>query len=457
MTQEQYLEDASGYRGRAEQVMAPGSEQELAACLRRAHRERIPVTVAGGGTGVTGGRCPHGGWVLSMEKFRRCELGRGRARVGSGLLLRELQAAARGTGQLYGPDPTETAAMIGGTVATNASGARSFRYGDTRRHVLGLRVALADGTILELERGALPPFPIPEIPAPATTKHAAGYWLRAGMDYVDLFIGSEGTLGIVLEAELRLLPAPAHLLSGVIFFAEDAEALEAVESWRPLAGLRMLEYLDAGSLELLRPRYPEIPERATAALLIEQELERDDGMELDAWMTRLAAAGALEEACWFAVTAAERERLRRFRHALPEAVNQLMRRNGFLKLGSDCAVPLARNREMMAYYRKRLEAEFAGHYVVFGHIGDAHVHVNILAASGADYERGRQMMLDFARQAVALGGTVSAEHGLGKRKAHLLGLQYEPRHIESMKQIKRRLDPLWLLGRDTLFPYCEVE
>ncbi|MDQ2898965.1 MAG: FAD-binding oxidoreductase, partial [Acidobacteriota bacterium] len=124
---------------------------------------------------------------------------------------------------------------------------------------------------------------------------------------------------------------------------------------------------------------------------------------------------------------------------------------GRLKMGSDYAVPLGRNGEMMAYYRRRLEAEFPGRYVIFGHIGDAHVHVNILPRGDAESERAKKAMLDFAREAVRLGGTVSAEHGLGKRKAQLLELQYSPEQIEAMKQVKRRLDPQGLLGQGNLF------
>jgi FAD/FMN-containing dehydrogenase len=447
-----YLEDASGYTGEAEALFVPESEDGVLDVLRRAKAEGKPVTVVGAGTGVAGGRCAHGGWVLSVEKFRRLETGAGRAAVGAAVALKDLQAAAQASGQFYAPDPTEYSAALGGTIATNASGSRSFRYGDTRRHVLGLKVALMDGTLLELTRGQPVPFPIPDVPMPGTTKHSAGYWLRPGMDYLDLFIGSEGTLGVVLEAEVQLLPAPKHLLTGVIFFSDDEAALAAVDAWRGVAELRMLEYLDDGSIKLLRPKYPEIPAIAHAALLIEQELESEDSPEVDAWLERLDEAHALGEASWFAGNAADRERFRRFRHALPESVNDIVRRNGFLKLGSDYAVPVERNREMMACYRARLEQEFPDHYVIFGHIGDAHVHVNILPASQREFERGKELMLQFARDAVALGGTVGAEHGLGKRKAHLLKLQYTPEQLGAMMAVKRRLDPDWLLGRETLFP-----
>jgi FAD/FMN-containing dehydrogenase len=275
------------------------------------------------------------------------------------------------------------------------------------------------------------------------------------MDWVDLFTGSEGTLGVILEAELRLLPLPGELFAGVVFFPSDERVLDAVDAWRGVAGLRMLEYLDRASLGLLGPRYPEIPRQAGGALLFEQELDEAGEEEMDRWETRLAQAGALLEGSWFAASAQDRERFRRFRHALPETVNDTVRRGGFLKLGSDYAVPVARNREMLDFYRARLEAEFPGRYVIFGHIGDAHVHVNILPESDSGFERGRDLMLEFARQAVALGGTVGAEHGLGKRKAALLAIEYTPQEIEAMKQVKRRLDPKWLLGRGNLFSFEE--
>lgn len=450
-----YLEDASGYQGDAEALFLPATEEELLDVLRKAVAASTPVTAAGAGTGVTGGRCPKGGWVISMEKFRKLEIHEGYAVVGSGVLLRELQAAAQASGQFYAPDPTENSSAIGGNIAANASGSRSFRYGDTRRHIRALRVALMDGTLLALRRGDPLPFAAPPIPMPGTTKHSAGYWLKPGMDYLDLFVGSEGTLGIVTEAEVQLLPTPKHLLTGVIFMPGGDAALSAVEAWRGTPLLRMLEYMDAGSLDLLREKYPEIPGEGRAALLIEQELSAEDGPEMEEWADRLIESGSLEEASWFAANAADRERFRRFRHALPESVNDVVRRNGFLKLGSDYAVPFTRNREMMAFYRTRLEAEFPNRYVIFGHIGDAHVHVNILPTEEEEFERGKKLMIEFARHAVSLGGTVGAEHGLGKRKAHLLRLQYADEVIEAMKEIKSRFDPLWLLGRGTLLEYAQ--
>ena len=438
------VEDASGFRGEADEIVAPSSEAEVIAFLLRASSMAIPVTIAGAGTGVTGGRVPQGGALLSLEKLNRLEIHQGQAFAGAGVLLSELHAAAAASGQFYPPDPTETSAAIGGTLATNASGSRSFMYGDTRRQVLGLRVILMDGRVLIVRRGDRVDFPVPALPIPQTTKHTGGYRLSPGMDWIDLFIGSEGTLGVIVEAELRLLPSPPESLAGVVFFAGDESALDAVDVWRVEARARMLEYFDRRSLELLRTRFPEIPAGAGAAILFEEE-----NADLDVWEARLSASGALVSDSWFATTPGDRERFRRFRHALPELVNSVVRQNGFMKLGSDYAVPIARNREMMAEYRRRLEPEFT--YVIFGHIGDAHVHVNILPSSDRQYAQGAGLMLDFARFAVSLGGTVSAEHGLGKRKRGLLELQYTGDQIEAMKQVKRRLDPQWLLGRGTLF------
>ena len=444
------VSDASGYEGWADCVFAPADEAGVVAVLKDAVEKRIPVTVLGSGSGLTGARVAQGGWVLSLERFQKIEIGSGSARVGPAVTLADLNRAALPSGQFYAPDPTENTASIGGTIATNASGSRSFRFGSTRRHILALRVALMDGRVVEFRRGDAVEFDIPRIPVPHTTKYTAGYALRPGMDWIDLFCGAEGTLGVVLEAELRLLPIPAHLFSAVVFFPSDEAALDAVEAWRPIPELRMIEYVDRNSLDLLRGRYPEIPANAQAGLLIEAE-----GDDIDTWETRLSNAGALIDGSWFAVSAADRERFRKFRHALPEIVNATMLSRGFMKMGTDYAVPLARNREMLGYYRERLEALLPGRYVIYGHIGDAHVHVNMLPATQPELEIASAFMKEFAQRAADLGGTVSAEHGLGKRKAYLLPMQYDPEHIEAMMAVKRRLDPLWLLGRGTLFPAPE--
>jgi FAD/FMN-containing dehydrogenase len=445
-----YLEDASGLKGGyAERLIVPADEAGVVAVLREAAVAGTAVTIAGAGTGVTGGRVPFGGWVLSLEKFTRLDVSTGRAIAGAGVLLRDVHAAAQRTGQLYPPDPTETGSSIGGNIACNASGSRSFRYGPTGRWVERLRVILADGRVLDVGRGDALDFDPGSVPRPGVTKNTAGYILQPGMDWLDLFIGSEGTLGVITEATLRLIPAPKAVLAGVVFFSSDDRAIDAVETWRAAAEPRMLEYFDQPSLALLRKRYPEIPAEARAAILFDQELESEDDPEVDAWLERVESAGALVEASWFATTPADRERFRKFRHALPELVNDTVRQSGAMKMNTDFAVPLSANREMLASYRQVLESAFPGRYVIFGHIGDAHVHVNLFS-DPSDPVRATAVLKDLARRAVELGGTVSAEHGVGKRKAHLLELQYTSEQLEAMRAVKRRLDPTGILGRGTM-------
>lgn len=440
------IADASGFEGWADRIIVPDTEEQVREILTEAVRTETAVTVLGSRTGLTGSCVPQGGWAVSLERFRKLEIERGFARVGPGITLVELRDAAAKTGQFYAPDPTEISASIGGSIATNASGSRSFRFGSTRRHLRALKVALLDGTVRWYRRGGTIDFDVPVLPSPQTTKNTAGYRLTPDMEWVDLFCGSEGTLGVTLEAEVALLPIPKHLLSGVVFFVSDDDALDAVAKWRNVPELRMLEYADRPSLELIRSRYPEIPRAAQAVLLIEAE-----GDDLDAWEQRLEESHALIEASWFGLEAKDRERFRAFRHAFPEAVVETNRKRGFMNLGTDYAVPLDKDREMLRYYRERLDVELPGRYVIYGHLGDAHLHLNILPTTAEEAEKATRMLREFAEYAVKLGGTVSAEHGVGKRKAGLLSLQYTPEQIEAMRMVKRRFDPHELLGRGTLF------
>lgn len=444
-----YLEDASGATGYAERICIPKDERELLAELAEARRQQVPITIAGGGSGLTGGRVPQGGWLISTEKFRRLDIAPGKATVGAGITLHELHAAAKLSGQFYPPDPTETMAFVGGTIACNSSGSRSFMYGATRRWIQRLRVILPSGEILDVGRGDAIDFDVPEIPQPATRKHSCGYPLRPEMDWIDLFTGAEGTLGIVLEAELRLLPTPRELLNGIVFFPADEAALNALDAWRSVTGLRMLEYVDDPALRMIAQRYPDVPDAARAALIIEQIVEKD--RDIDAWSDRLTEASAFEEQSWFGTTDADRERFRKFRHTLPETSLEISTRNGFTSLGTDFSVPVDKNREMLAFYRNHMDRIMPGHYCIFGHMGDGHPHVNMLPTTQAEFDAGSEVLTVFARQSVLLGGSVAAEHGLGKRKAKFLPIQYSAEHIEAMKAVKRRFDPEWRFGRGTLF------
>jgi FAD/FMN-containing dehydrogenase len=446
-----YLEDSSGYRGEADRVFAPNDARELGEIVSNAAARRIPLTVAGAGTGLTGARVPHGGWVVSLERFRQIEVQRGRAHCGAGALLRDLQHAAAETKQFFGPNPTESSASIGGIIGTNAGGARSFHYGSVRRHVLALEVTLMDGRNLRLERGERVDFPFEPVRLPATSKNSAGYYLQPDLNWADLLAGSEGTLGIVSSADLQLFPEPAGVLSGIVFFRSDEHAFAAVDAWRPIAELRQLEFMDEHSLRVLRPTYSDIPSSARAALFIEQNLRSEDDPEIDAWVDRLAAQGAFEEQSWFGFTAADRERFREFRHTLAVIVTDTARRNGYPKFATDFAVPFHRNRDLHEYYKRRCDELMPGRYTIFGHVGDANNHINLFPASADEARQVEDLMHEFAEYVVSLGGTVAAEHGIGKTKTGLLKLMYSALDIDAMRAVKHRLDPDWLLGRGTIF------
>jgi FAD/FMN-containing dehydrogenase len=427
------ISDASGFPGYADQVFTPRHEEEIAEILTRAGREGIPVTVMGALTGLAGGAVPRGGWAISMSNFNKLEVAEGVARAGTGALLRDVQNAALASGQFYPPDPTENMSSIGGNIGANASGSRSFKFGPTRRYVRSLRVVLMDGRIVDYRRGTPVDFDVPDIPLPNVRKFSCGYQLKPGMDYCDLFIGSEGTLGVVTEAELALQPAPGEITGGIVFFPTEEAALDAVDRWRPVAGLRMLEFLDSRSIKLMELPYG-------GAVIVEWEGD-----------TELDMTGALEEESWFGSSARDRERFRLFRHRLPEKIHTHMRKLGLVVIATDYAVPVARNRDMLNIYREVLSENFSDRFVMFGHIGDAHVHTELLPKDAEEWEKSPALIKDLAHKVVEMGGTVGAEHGLGKRKANLLEIQYSPEKIAAMGAVKQRFDPGGLLGQGTLF------
>ena len=451
MTVDSYLDDSSGYRGTADRVFLPSNLDELREVVNASAAQHIQLTVSGAGTGLAGARVPHGGWVVSLERFRNIQIETGRARCGAGVILKDLQKAAARTKQFFGPNPTEDSAALGGVISTNAGGARSFHYGSVRRHVLGLEVTFMDGRTQWFRRGDKVDFPVQPISVPNTTKNSAGYHLTADLDWVDLLAGSEGTLGIVTEAEVQLFPEPAAVLSGVVFFPTDELAMAAVKVWRPVNELRLLEFMDATALNLLRSKYPDIPAQAKAGLFVEQNLASTEDGEIEAWTTRLRTQEALEEESWFGFSAADRDRFREFRHTLPVTVVDTVRRHGFPKFGTDFAVPLEHESTLHQFYKTRCEETMPGQYTIFGHVGDANNHVNLLPATREQADRGEALIHEFAEFIVAHQGTIAAEHGVGKIKTDLLQLMYPGNEISAMKAVKRQLDPAWLLGKDTIF------
>jgi D-lactate dehydrogenase (cytochrome) len=516
-----YLTDESRLGGRAERIFFPRTEPELVAVLRAADQAGASVTLSGARTGITGGAVPQGGWLVSFDKMDRIlgicrDAGKDsfRVRCQPGLTLetldkaldkksfpdeadwpdadRQALAVFRQSGAwMFPPDPTERTATLGGMTACNASGARTLFYGSTRKYVARLRVALVDGSILDLRRGdcladergrfklALPDGTVREgaIPGYAmpAIKNAAGYFSQPGMDLPDLLIGSEGTLGIFTEIEIQLVVAPEMILGVIGFFPAESAALDFVRSARSAAadGVKAclpsqplaLEYFDDHALDLLREQkrkvgasspIPALPVDAGTAVYIELGVAEDTLEEaVEALLALLESCGSRSDSAWTATTPEETERLKAFRHALPEAVNQRIGERaaahpGLTKLGTDFAVPDEALDKMLAAYHELLATERL-EYVMFGHIGNNHVHVNILPRDLAEYQRGKALYLELAKRALGWGGTVSAEHGIGKLKKPLLQLMYGESGINAMRAVKRVFDPAGRLNQGNMF------
>jgi D-lactate dehydrogenase (cytochrome) len=485
-----YLSDASYMQGgHAARVVFPESADDVAEVLAGATSERMPVTVSGAGTGTVAGRVPFGGIVIATDKLNQIKsIARdavgGRAVAEAGVILRDLQRSVDAEGLLYPPDPTERSCFLGGTVATNASGARTFKYGPTRRYVERLKIALATGEVIDLRRGELHadstgriqiPLPsgrvidarLPSYHMPQVRKHASGYYVEPGMDVLDLFIGSEGTLGVIVEVEVRLLPKPEGLLSGIVFFQSEEELLAFVREARerslqtreaggrdtrgPSIDARALEYFDNESLEFLRQKYESIPAAAVGAIFFEQETTAaTEDYLMNEWLSVLECHNALTDESWFATNEQDQAKLREFRHALPVLMNEWFSRHNQRKVSTDMAVPDEEFAGMLRFYRDSLRSSELK-YTVFGHIGDNHVHVNILPRDDQEAAKAREIYLRFVKRAVSVGGTVSAEHGIGKLKREYLRLLYSDDHLREMAALKRAFDPAGILGRGNVF------
>jgi D-lactate dehydrogenase (cytochrome) len=476
-----YFEDHSGLLGgHADRVVIPSDEKEIAEYLRAASAERRMVTVAGAGTGVTGGRVPFGGEVLSMEALNRFidirtgADGEKTAVVQPAVTVQELKKAVEKEGLMYPPDPTEQSSFIGGNIATNASGSRGLRYGSTRKYVRRLNVVMANGERLQLRRGEifadeagyitvplsggpfrlkLPDYLVPRI------KNAAGYYNVPGMDIIDLFIGQEGTLGVVTEIEVALCRLIERTISGIAFFPKKEFAWDFVDEVRRMSGDKdsdiealSLEYFDKNALELLRGDYPIIPLFADAAILFEQDIsQRDEDSVVNAWSTVLEKHGAPLDKVWFGANRREQESFRDFRHRLPEKVNEIVKHNRLPKVGTDIAVPDRYFRAMMQYYYERFNASGID-YLVFGHIGENHLHANILPGTEKDYLRSRDLYTEIAEKAIGFKGTVSAEHGIGKLKHRFLEKMVGESGLREMARLKKTLDPASILSPGNIFP-----
>jgi glycolate oxidase len=423
-----------------EAVIKPGAAAEIAAIMRMASRERIPVTPRGAGSGLSGGAVPvFGGIVLSLERMNRIleiDLENLVAVVEPGVITNDLSEAVQKHGLFYAgyPMSTETC-FIGGNVAENAGGGRAIKYGVTSRYVLGLEVVLPTGEIVELGGKRL--------------KDVTGYNL------LQLMIGSEGTLGIFTRIVLRLLPMPRERIVLLVPFADPRAAIAAVP--KVIAEGRVIpaavEFMDRFAIQAGYAFIGEKPPRAdmAALLLFEVDGYREDDVtaQADAIVDLCLAAGALD--VYLGNTPASAKKMWRPRQRLAEGLNT----HWPTQTAEDLVVPPARIPELLPQL-EQIAGRYDVHMPCFGHAGDGNLHVHILKKpemSLATWQaQERQMLTDIYRVVVELGGTITGEHGIGSKRASYLSLVQAPSLIALEQRIKAAFDPLGILNPGKIFP-----
>ena len=451
---EGYRYDASALVGAPEGLLRPGSAAEAAHWLAEAAARGTSVTPCGLRSSTTGAGLAPYGWVMSCERLVGVEAVDVQARtaiVGAGTVLRDFKDEVAGLGLLYPPDPTsEKECSIGGTVACDASGARTYRYGPTHRWVRGVEVALPDGSVRWLRRRPV-------------SKDSTGY--AALRDLVGVICGSEGTLGFITRVEVDLAPAPEAYLAGFAFFDDVSSALRFVGAARDedRAGLgvrpRCLELLDGACLEIMRAQGSGVvlPSEAGAAVFFEEE--HADGAAEEAltrwWGLLERSAGAMPDDTAVALDRTRQEELRTLRHSVPATLNEEGRshaRAGGKKISTDWAVPFEHLSGLVEQADRWLREAGLERVARYGHVGDGHPHYNVIVQDAREAGIAEEIVGRMVAEACRVGGTLAAEHGVGKIKLPWVHHRFGELEIAAMWGVKAAFDPAGILAPGNLFP-----
>jgi glycolate oxidase len=417
-----------------EVVVKVDSTEEVRAVLALAARHRVPVVPVGARSGKSGGSLPvKGGIALSLERLGRILEIRPEdltARVEPGVVTGVLQAEVEKHGLFYPPDPNSLdLCSIGGNVAENAGGPRALKYGVTREYVLGLTAVLPTGEVLRLGR--------------RTIKGVAGYDLTA------LLVGSEGTLAVITEITLKLLPRPRHVATALVTFPSVEAAARSVT--RVLAGgilPRCLELIDDVSLEAAAKGSPfRFPAGAGAALLVET-----DGNDEEVVLGEMArVAEAVRGDASGEVIVAQNEAQRREVWETRKYLSVNLKKVHPMKLSEDVAVPRSRIPDLVRR-AKEIGVRLGLAVATYGHAGDGNLHCNVLFDREDERPRVLEAVAAILREAVALGGTITGEHGVGLAKKEFLELEQGPDVVALERRIKAVFDPLGILNPGKIFP-----
>jgi glycolate oxidase len=435
-SREAYGTDALLQGHPADLVVLPADTAQVASVAAQCNLHRIPLVVRGAGTGYTGGAVPtQGGVLLSMERFSRIlEIDEANllAVVEPNVVTGEFQREVERLGLFYPPDPASLdKSSLGGNVAECAGGPRAFKYGTTKRYVLGLEAVLPTGEIIETGSKAV--------------KNVVGY------DLTQLLVGSEGTLAIITRITLRLVPRPPTQATLLGLFDGIDAAVRAVSALiRRRAVPAALELIDADSLHAVHEYLGQkvVPREAGAALIIEVDgsasaVEDEIGRVAEG-CEEAGAVGVVR-----ADTASEREQIWSLRRQLSLA----LRATGLLKINHDVVVPKGRVPELFTAVAA-LKQEHRLRIACFGHAGDGNIHVNIMVRreDADELARARVAERQLFERVVALEGSISGEHGIGFAKARYLGIELSEAEIALMKRIKRAFDPNGILNPGKIFP-----
>lgn len=444
-------------RGVPDAVLVARDLKDIEEALQLCHTNRTPVTFCGSQTSMTGASVAQGGLLIATERLEKvldihASGTRATATTQPGITITELKKAVATQGWFYPPAPTSADdARIGATVSTNAGGEDSYQYGSTRKYIRELKVLLADGTKKVLSRKADEIFP--------DELNRAGYFPHA-KNPIDLFIGGEGTLGFIYEVTVDLVQLPAGFFAALAPFPDSGKAIDfaiAVVTEGKLKA-RALELIDEGALEFMKKHatFPASLQEAKALIYFKQEFRDDAEMEklLGGWLLAIErfAPADLAEKIVVATTDKQKENLRKWRHHIPSSINEEYRRywpQGGGKVGSDWWVPIPKLREMMQFvYESGKKLGFP--FMAYAHIGRGHPHVNYLCKTAEEKRRAEECLLQCCRKAVAFGGGLTGEHGVGKLHRNLVPIQWQQTQIKKMIAIKKEWDPNWILGRGNI-------
>lgn len=431
-----YASDETARRVDPDAVLFPGSHDDVARLMRVALEHRIPLTPRGAGSGNVGGALPSpGSVVVSFECMRRVHEFDPVNRlivVEPGVVTEDIDRLARSAGLFYPPDPGSASySRIGGNLAMNAAGPRAVKYGVTRDFVLGLRAVTGAGE--EIRTGC------------RTTKGVTGY------DLTRLLVGSGGTLALVTEATLKLLPAPEAVATLRVCFASNRSALEAVSRvMRQAVTPCALEFMDQHAIDAIRPTgaADDLPDGTRALLMVEADGRAADlPHQIAALEQALAGDGLLEMRSGFDRGAIAQ--LWTARRSLSHAVKRIAP----LKINEDVVVPVSALADFVDFIDHIADAQRLP-IVSFGHAGNGNLHVNLMVDpdNGDELARAHVALESIMLRVLALGGTLSGEHGIGTEKRKFVPLEIAPATLELMRAIKRQFDPYGLLNPGKLFP-----